>query len=257
MGGGRGAKASLTDTNEMWLNPCERAGIAAERAAGLPTGLLLAIGRVESGRWDATRGRMTSWPWAINAAGKGQWFDSKTAAIQTVRTLFDNGVRSIDVGCFQISLMYHPAAFANLDEAFDPDTNARYAARFLLSLYIRTGSWETAVEDYHSAVPMLGFAYRQQVYSTWLATAPVAATAGPLLRTDPAAGAPRQRSTAMPVVMAGVQVWMPMPAGSAATVVAMPGSVPAQTTAAVAGSAAALLPGVTYHALPAGLTPRR
>src|SRR5271165_6672069 len=98
------------------LNPCERAGVAAEQAAGLPSGLLLAIGRVESGRWDSTLARVTAWPWAINAAGKGQWFPAKEAATQTVRALLDGGTRSIDVGCFQINLMWHPTAFANLEQ---------------------------------------------------------------------------------------------------------------------------------------------
>ena len=48
---GRGALADPT-LNYGSLNACEQAGIAAEQAGGLPTGLLLAIGKVESGRWD-------------------------------------------------------------------------------------------------------------------------------------------------------------------------------------------------------------
>ena len=107
------------------LNPCEQAGVAAEREAGLPAGLLLAIGRVESGRWDPIRGRMTPWPWTMNAAGKGQYFETKDLAAQTVRAQLDGGTRSIDVGCFQISLLYHPAAFDSLEQAFDPAANAR------------------------------------------------------------------------------------------------------------------------------------
>ena len=42
--------------------------------------LLLAIGRVESGRWDSMRNRVTAWPWTINAAGKGLWFATKDDA---------------------------------------------------------------------------------------------------------------------------------------------------------------------------------
>src|SRR3954462_10268753 len=91
---GTGAQAASFDAAP---NVCERAGIAAEQAAGLPSGLLLAIGRVESGRWDAVRGRVTAWPWAINAAGKGQWFETKDVAAQTVKALLGSGTRSIDV----------------------------------------------------------------------------------------------------------------------------------------------------------------
>ena len=51
-----------------------------------------------------------------------------------VRAMQANGVRSIDVGCGQINLMYHPDAFPNLELAFDPQANAAYAARFLKAL---------------------------------------------------------------------------------------------------------------------------
>jgi hypothetical protein len=36
---------------------------------------------------------------------------------------------------------------------FDPQINATYAARFLLSLYGETGSWEAAAGAYHSRTP--------------------------------------------------------------------------------------------------------
>ena len=232
------------------LNTCEQAGIAAEQAGGLPAGLLLAIGRVESGRWDAARGRMTSWPWTINAAGKGQWFDGKDIAAQTVRTLLDGGTRSIDVGCFQISLLYHPQAFDSLEQAFDPDANARYAARFLLSLFARSGSWESAVEAYHSANPALGFAYREQVFATWLSVAPIAA-AGVLVRTGTAPRlAAASRPIAMPLVYAGVQVWSPMPVGTGAAIVPMPGAPVADPPVRPTMPA---LPVVSYRVMPPGL----
>jgi hypothetical protein len=226
--------------------PCEQAGIMAEQAGGLPPGLLQAIGRVESGRWDSTRGRVTAWPWAINAAGKGQWFDTKEAASLAVNALRDAGTRSIDVGCFQISLLYHPAAFANLDQAFDPDANARYAAAFLLSLFSRTGSWEAAVEAYHSADPALGFAYRQQVFSTWLAAAPVTLPVRAGL--VPMLASVSRPLPAMPAVFAGVSVWSPMPVGAAAGVVAMPA--PSLSDQAAADPPRATMPVVSYGRMP-------
>jgi hypothetical protein len=228
------------------LNQCEQAGIAAEQAAGLPPGLLLAIGRVESGRWDPARGRVTAWPWAINAAGKGQWFETSDMAAGTVRALLDSGTRSIDVGCFQISLLYHPTAFASLDQAFDPDANARYAARFLLTLFGRTGSWEAAVEAYHSADPTLGFAYRRQVFSTWAAAPPLPAIAVAI----PAMARP---APPIPQIMAGVQVWTPMPAGTGARIVTMPPPSMLPPTGLEAPRmtlTAAPLPVVSYRVMP-------
>src|SRR5947209_19134027 len=64
---------------------CQLAGQAAERAQGLPPGLLLAIGRVESGRWDPINRHVIAWPWTINAGGAGQLFDDRDQAIAATR----------------------------------------------------------------------------------------------------------------------------------------------------------------------------
>jgi hypothetical protein len=206
---------------------------------------LLALGRIESGRWDPSRGRVTAWPWTINAAGKGSWFETKTAAARAAGALLEGGTKSIDVGCFQINLLWHPGAFASLDQAFDPDANARYAAGFLLSLYSRAGSWESAVEAYHSADPALAFAYRQQVFSSWLAAAPVTL---PARATTPMlAVMSRAKPIPIPAVFAGVAVWTPMPAGQSSGVVATPAS---QSAAAPSMPS---LPVVSYRVMPPGL----
>ena len=147
---------------------CAAAAAAAERQYGLPAGLLLAIGKVESGRATA-QGRMP-WPWSINAEGADTVTDSARAAVAEVRAMQARGVRSIDTGCFQINMLYHPNAFASLEEAFDPDANARYAARFLVELHQRSNDWGAAVASYHSATPWRGEGYRQLVWRAWTGT---------------------------------------------------------------------------------------
>ena len=99
---------------------CRAAIAQAERAGGIPPQLLAAIGRVESGRRDPTSGSFAPWPWTVNAEGQGYFFDSKAEAITAVRKMRADGMRSIDVGCLQVNLMYHPKAFASLEDAFDP-----------------------------------------------------------------------------------------------------------------------------------------
>ncbi len=141
---------------------CRQAIRAAERAAGVPTQLMAAIGRVESGRRDA-QGVIHPWPWTINAEGVDHIYETKADAIAGVRALQAQGVRSIDVGCMQVNLMFHPDAFASLDDAFDPLTNAHYAARFLNTLYAQTGTWARATAWYHSATPELGDSYQRKV----------------------------------------------------------------------------------------------
>ena len=146
---------------------CRDQAAIAERGAGIPSGLLLAIGKRESGRSDPETGGVLPWPWSVNREGEGRFFASRQEAAAYVATAEREGSRSIDVGCFQINLKYHPMAFVSLDDAFDPAANAAYAARFLRELYDREGSWETAVAYYHSASPLLGVPYREAVFATW------------------------------------------------------------------------------------------
>jgi hypothetical protein len=146
-------------------NPCEQAAADSEVAEHLPTGLLLAIGQVETGRWDATRARVAPWPWALNINGTAKWFPSREAALKALTEHWSRGTRSIDVGCFQVNLLHHPTAFADLAEALDPGANGAYAARFLTLLRNRLGNWNAAVAAYHSSDPLLGTPYQQLVFA--------------------------------------------------------------------------------------------
>ena len=195
---------------------CSEAAEQAERAWNLPAGLLGAIGRTESGRPDPVTGRIEPWPWAINAAGEGRFLDSAEAAIAAVEDLEARGIRSIDVGCFQINLMYHPDAFASLDAAFDPVANANAAAAFLTQLREKSGGWVTAIALYHSALPERGEPYRMQVLARWYGFHPPLGGAQPSL--------PAMRPGADPVVVrlaagaATVRVYTPASAGLEAVV---------------------------------------
>ena len=146
---------------------CEVAAAAAEQQAGVPPGMLAAIGRVEAGRWDRATGTIRIWPWSINVNGAGIQLQSAAAATSTVATWVAQGTRSIDVGCFQINLGWHPDAFATLSDAFDPSANARYAAQFLVGLHAQTGDWGSAIARYHSAREHEGISYRSLVFSAW------------------------------------------------------------------------------------------
>ncbi|MDR3520504.1 MAG: transglycosylase SLT domain-containing protein [Acidocella sp.] len=146
---------------------CAAAGNAAETAATLPANILVSIGMVESGRVDALTGHVAPWPWTVNIDGAGHYFASKQDAIAFTRLAQSSGANDIDVGCFQVSLKYHPDAFPDLDTAFDPAANATYAAGYLSQLKAQTGSWNTAIADYHSAVPDLGLPYQRRVLAAW------------------------------------------------------------------------------------------
>lgn len=138
-----------------------------EQAMGIPQHLLKAISIVESGRFDKARKASFAWPWTVTAEGKGRFLPSKSAAIAEVLALRARGVRNIDVGCMQINLHFHPDAFADLNEAFEPAANVAYGARFLKTLYGDTESWMRAASHYHSQTPELATAYAGRVTRAW------------------------------------------------------------------------------------------
>lgn len=146
---------------------CRSAILLAERATRVPDRLLNAIATVESGRRDPASGQVYPWPWAINVEGVGHFYDSKVEAIAAVRGFQAQGVRSIDVGCMQVNLMYHAEAFASLEQAFDPVANADYAAHFLTRLFTQTNAWPRAAAAYHSWTPDLGADYARKVLAAW------------------------------------------------------------------------------------------
>ena len=163
-------QAHATPTVPVMLSPggqCRAAIAAAEKAHGIPPQLLSAIGRVESGRYDPATGTGGAWPWTINAEGQGYYFASKAEAIARVEALRAGGMRSIDVGCMQVNLKHHAAAFPDLEQAFEPAVNADYAARFLLRLHEQTGDWTKAAAHYHSANPAHGEPYAAKVMAVW------------------------------------------------------------------------------------------
>lgn len=152
--------------DEDW-GGCADAAHAVERQAQVPAFILSAVTQIESGR-RAPGGSLKAWPWTIHAKGRGRYFASKEAAVAEVRRLRAEGVTTIDVGCAQINLRYHPDAFATLEEAFDPVTNVSYALQFLRELRARFGSWEDAIASYHSIDPAHQVNYRKRVLSAWL-----------------------------------------------------------------------------------------
>ena len=146
---------------------CQHATAAAEHESGVPDQLLDAISRVESGRYDQDQGAVRAWPWTINAEGQGHFYASKAEAVEAARQFRARGIQSMDVGCTQINLMFHPTAFSSLEDAFDPGHNASYAARFLTDLFHQTGSWPHAAAAYHSQTPELGTDYQRKVLEAW------------------------------------------------------------------------------------------
>lgn len=146
---------------------CAAAVSAHESAHGIPEQLLTAISYAETGRYDRKKKAYFAWPWTVTAEGKGSFFPTKEDAISFVRKLQMSGIKSIDVGCMQINLYHHAKAFDSLDEAFDPDKNVGYAAKFLKGLFKENKSWITSAGYYHSQTPFYFERYRARVLERW------------------------------------------------------------------------------------------
>ena len=138
-----------------------------ERADDMPPGLLQAVALAESGRAHPAHGDARPWPWTVRSGPDSFYLPSKELALRKVWELRAAGRSNIDVGCMQINLGYHGAAFATLDDAFDPLRNVAYGARFLTQLRAETRSWAKATGRYHSADEDRGQAYRARVWRLW------------------------------------------------------------------------------------------
>lgn len=138
-------------------NICDEAAHRAARSTGVPADVLLAITRMETGR---SRAENEPWPWTVNHAGDGTWFPSEDDARSYVFSKLKRGSTNIDIGCFQINYRWHADAFRSLDDMFDPDSNASYAASFLAQLHAEFGNWTDAAGAYHSRTPEFASKYK-------------------------------------------------------------------------------------------------
>lgn len=143
---------------------CQIAVDKAEKNYQIKSNLLQTIASVESGRWNAQAGKRVAWPWTVHANGKGRYYKSKAEAVAAVKNLQQKGITNIDVGCMQINLKYHGKAFANLEEAFDPEKNVAYSAKFLRKLYKRNKqNWTKTAMHYHSRNLRRGTNYKNRL----------------------------------------------------------------------------------------------
>ena len=140
-------------------NICDAAAYRASAETSVPLDVLLTITRLETGR---SQNDGAPWPWTVNHAGDGTWFPSEDDARSYVFSKVKTGASNIDIGCFQINYHWHAEGFRSLDDMFDPDLNALYAAGFLERLYVEFGDWTEAAGAYHSRTPEFASKYKDK-----------------------------------------------------------------------------------------------
>ena len=158
---GLGWSADLTNKPN-----CEKIANRIESETNLPIHLLSSISRVEAGR-KLSSGEVKGWPWSINHAGKGLYFETKKGALKYLKNAVSNGSKNIDVGCMQLNYRWHKGAFSSLDDMFDPKKNIQYAAKFVKELYGRHQNWEDVIKHYHSNKKKFNVPYYQKVSKVW------------------------------------------------------------------------------------------
>lgn len=146
-----GASANSEINDVRVSSMCDTASEMAARTHQVPLDVMRAISRTETGR--RIQQDLRPWPWTVNMEGSGRWFKTEDEARAFVFAHFKRGARSFDVGCFQINYKWHGAAFRSIDEMFDPESNADYAARFLSQLFEEMDDWSLAVGAFHSRTP--------------------------------------------------------------------------------------------------------
>lgn len=132
----------------------------------IPGDTLHSISLNETGKIHSIKKIRMTWPWTVNVDGQGYFFDTKEEAADFVRKQIIIGKDSIDVGCMQVNLKHHRAAFRSVEEALDPKFNIEYAAKFLRMKYDNLLNWHKAIAHYHSATYALGEKYKNNVIET-------------------------------------------------------------------------------------------
>jgi soluble lytic murein transglycosylase-like protein len=116
----------------------------AATANGVPLNVLYSVGLTETGR----KGELN--PYDMNIDGKDVHSATLAEAMARFSQATMRGAKLIDIGCMQINVHWHGAAFGSVGEMFDPARNVEYAARFLKALRDEQGSWTLAVARYNA-----------------------------------------------------------------------------------------------------------
>lgn len=161
--------AGLFFTSTSWSDekvPEGYRSIATEH--GIPYTLLYAVALTESATQINDSNTYRPWPWTLNVAGQGYFYDSRIAAWQALKNWMRQGRRSIDIGLMQVNWRYHKKKLGSAWQALDPYHNLRVGAAILQDCYQTRQNWWSSVGCYHSpANTKRAEVYRQRVVSHW------------------------------------------------------------------------------------------
>ncbi len=140
--------------------------IAAE--GGIPHSLLYAVALTESGKQVTSADIYRPWPWTLNVAGRGYFYNSRLDAWQALIHQLREGERSIDIGLMQVSWRYHHKKLGTPWQALDPYFNLRVGSAILQACFKTRKDWWASVGCYHAPQNSnRAGRYRRRVLSHW------------------------------------------------------------------------------------------
>ena len=121
----------------------------AANETDVPSTVLYAIALQESGR--SMDGKLRPWPWTLNVAGKGYYFDTFDAACRHLTaTLKTTPAKRVDVGLGQINAGYHGHRVNTPCDLLHPYRNLTIAGQILTEQHRPGQDWLTTMGKYHS-----------------------------------------------------------------------------------------------------------
>lgn len=160
------AMAIATDGLAREAVPVAYRQVASE--FGIPPDLLYAMALAESGRVAVDEGEQRPWPWTLNIAGEGRFFNSRMEAWRALDRSLGEGEQRIDVGLMQIHWRYHRTLLKSSWLALEPHRNLQLAAGILAECYQKRREWWASVGCYHApGNDRLARKYRERVLSHW------------------------------------------------------------------------------------------
>ncbi|MGM8229149.1 hypothetical protein ACSV5M_21410 [Cellvibrio sp. ARAG 10.3] len=137
----------------------------------VPADVLFAVCLQESGkRWQD---KHLPWPWTLNIAGKGAYYDTPADAQRQLLQVINGGSCRVDIGLCQVHWCAHKKNFTAPVQLLNPYINLAYAAKLIRSEYDYTQrkgnpDWWVAVGRYHSpGNPKRASQYRERVKARW------------------------------------------------------------------------------------------
>jgi len=134
----------------------------------IPGALFYAVALAESGKRIESLEARRPWPWTLNIAGNGAYYETRWAAWQALDAALKTGETRIDIGLMQVNWRYHQRRLKTPWLALEPGHNLKVGAAILKGCYRERRDWWASVGCYHAPNDAdRARQYRERVARAW------------------------------------------------------------------------------------------